>query len=64
MLSEVFNMKNSEWVQDKEDRVTALEQTLVAANLGTFVGTMEEYKDAVTNGIIKDGMIIAISAEK
>ena len=40
-------MKNSEWVQDKEDRVTALEQTLVAANLGTFVGTMEEYKDAV-----------------
>ena len=57
-------MKNSEWVQDKEDRVTALEQTLVAANLGTFIGTMEEYKDAVTNGIIKDGMIIAISAEK
>lgn len=57
-------MRNSEWVQDKEDRVTALEQTLVAANLGTFVGTMEEYKDAVTNGIIKDGMIIAISAEK
>ena len=57
-------MKNSEWVLDKEYRVTALEQTLVAANLGTFVGTMEEYKDAVTNGIIKDGMIIAISAEK
>ena len=57
-------MKNSEWVQDKEDRVTALEQTLVAANLGTFVGTMEEYKDAVTNGIIKDGMIIVISTEK
>ena len=64
MLSEVFDMKNSEWVQDKEDRVTALEQTLVAANLGTFVGTMEEYKDAVTNGIIKSGMIIAISTEK
>ena len=57
-------MKNSEWVQDKEDRVTALEQTLVAANLGTFTGTMEEYKDAVTNGIIKNGMIIAISTEK
>lgn len=57
-------MKNSEWVQDKEDRVTALEQTLVAANLGTFLGTMEEYKDAVTNGIIKDGMIIVISTEK
>ena len=57
-------MKNSEWVQDKEDRVTALEQTLVAANLGTFLGTMEEYKNAVTNGIIKSGMIIAISTEK
>ena len=57
-------MKNSEWVQDKENRVTALEQTLVAANLGTFVGTMKEYKDAVTNGIIKSGMIIAISTEK
>ena len=57
-------MKNNDWVQDKEDRVTALEQTLVAANLGTFVGTMTEYKDAVTNGIIKSGMIIAISTEK
>ena len=56
-------MKNSEWVQDKEDRVTALEQTLTAANFGTFVGTMEEYKNAVTNGIIKSGMIIAISTE-
>ena len=57
-------MKNSEWVQDKEDRVAALEQTLTVASLGTFVGTMEEYKDAVTNGIIKNGMIIAISREK
>ena len=57
-------MKNSEWVQDKEDRVTALEQTLVADNLGTFVGTMEEDKTAVTNGIIKNGTIIAISTEK
>lgn len=57
-------MKNSEWVQDKEDRVTALEQTLTAANLGTFVGTMEEYKDAVTNGFIKSGMIIVITKLK
>ena len=57
-------MKNSEWVQDKEDRVTALEQTLVADNFGTFVGTMEEYKDAVTNGIIKDGMIIVKKKKK
>ena len=57
-------MKNSEWVQDKEDIVAALEQTLTVASLGTFVGTMKEYKDAVTNGIIKNGMIIAISREK
>ena len=57
-------MKNSEWVQDKEDRVTALEQTLVAANLGTFVGTMEEYKDAVSKGIVQNGTIVAISTEK
>ena len=57
-------MKNSEWVQDKEDRVATLEQTLTVASLGTFVGTMEEYKVAVTNGIIKSGMIIAISREK
>ena len=57
-------MKNSEWVQDKEDRVTALEKTLTAANLGAFVGTMEEYKNAVKDGTIKSGMIIAISTEK
>lgn len=57
-------MKNSEWVQDKEDRVAVLEQTLTVASLGTFVGTMKEYKEAVTNGIIKNGMIIAISREK
>ena len=57
-------MENSEWVQDKEDRVTALEQTLTAANLGTFVGTMEEYQNAVANGTIKSGMIIAISTLK
>ena len=57
-------MKNSEWVQDKEDRVTALEQTLTAANLGTFVGTMEGYKDAVSKGIVQNGTIVAISTEK
>ena len=57
-------MKNSEWVQDKEDRVTALEQTLTAANLGTFVGTMEEYKDAVANGYIKSGMLIVVTKLK
>ena len=26
-------MKNSEWVQDKEDKIAELEQTLVSANL-------------------------------
>ena len=64
MLSEVFAMNTNELVQEKDDSITALEQTLAADNLGTFVGTMAEYKDAVTNGIIKSGMIIAISTEK
>lgn len=57
-------MKNSEWVQDKEDKIAELEQTLVSANLGTFVGTMEEYKDAVSKGIVQNGTIVAISTEK
>ena len=57
-------MKNSEWVQDKEDKIAELEQTLVSANLGTFVGTMEEYKDAVAKGIVQNGTIVAISTEK
>ena len=64
MHSEVFDMKNREWDQDKEDRVTAQEQKLVDANVGTFVVTMEEYKNAVKDGTIKSGMIIAISTEK
>ena len=57
-------MKNSEWVQDKEDKIAELEQTLVSANLGTFVGTMEEYKDAGSKGIVQNGTIVAISTEK
>ena len=54
-------MKNSEWVQDKEDRVSVLEQTLTASNLGTFVGTMKEYKEAVDNGIVKSGMLVVLT---
>ena len=54
-------MKNSEWVQDKEDRVSVLEQTLTASNLGTFVGTMKEYKEAVDKGIIKNGMLVVLT---
>ena len=54
-------MKNSECVQDKEDRVAVLEQTLTVASLGTFVGTMEEYKEAVDKGIIKNGMLVVLT---
>ena len=54
-------MKNSKWVQDKEDRVSVLEQTLTASNLGTFVGTMKEYKEAVDNGIVKSGMLVVLT---
>lgn len=50
-------MKNSEWVQDKEDRILKLEQALEASNLGVFVGTMEECKEALANGVIKNGML-------
>ena len=54
-------MKNSEWVQDKEDRVSVLEQTLTVSNLGTFVGTMKEYKEAVDKGIIKNGVLVVLT---
>lgn len=57
-------MKNSEWVQNKEDRVTLLEKTLTSANLGTFIGTMKEYKEALANGVIKNGTIVVVSTEK
>ena len=54
-------MKNSEWVQDKEDRVESLELIAPSISLGTFVGTMAEYNTAVLNGQINDGMLIVIT---
>ena len=54
-------MKNSEWVQDKEDRVESLELIAPSITLGTFVGTMAEYNTAVLNGQISDGMLIIIT---
>lgn len=57
-------MKNSTWVQDKENRLSKIEQKISSGNLGTFVGTMEEYEQAVADGIIKNGMLIAITKLK
>ena len=54
-------MKNSEWVQDKEDRVTVLEQKLNGANSDVFIGTMQEYKEAVSNNEIKNGMLVVLT---
>lgn len=34
-------MKNSEWVQDKENRLKKLEVAIPSVSLGSFVGTME-----------------------
>lgn len=57
-------MKNSEWVQDKEDRLRTLEVVIPSISLGTFVGTMEEYETAVANGQINSGMMIVITKLK
>lgn len=57
-------MKNSEWVQDKEDRVKNLEVVIPSISLGSFVGTMEEYNTAVLNGQINNGMLVVITKLK
>ena len=54
-------MKNSEWVQDKEDRVEKIEDVISSVKLGTFIGTMEEYNTAKLNGQINNGMFIVIT---
>ena len=54
-------MQNNEWVQDKEDRIIVLEQTLTTANLGSFiVDTMAECQEVVANGLIKNGTLIMV----
>ena len=57
-------MKNSDWVQDKEERINYLETTIPSITLGTFVGTMEEYKDALSKGQITSGMLVVITKLK
>ena len=54
-------MKNSEWVQDKEDRVTVLEQKLNSAISDVFTGTMAEYKEAVSKKEIQNGMLVVLT---
>jgi len=49
-------------VEDLEERVDYLEENGVDGGSGIdFVGTMEEYEEALANGEIEDGMFIAIT---
>ena len=61
VLGKGGNMKNSEWVQDKEDRVTVLEQKLNSAISDVFTGTMAEYKEAVSKKEIQNGMLVVLT---
>ena len=54
-------MKNSEWVQDKEDRVTALEENFNGSISDVFIGTMAEYKEAVLKKEIQNGMLVVLT---
>lgn len=57
-------MNNSDWVQDKENRLSELETIIPSSALGTFTGTMEEYENAVANGKIVTGMLVVITKLK
>ena len=54
-------MKNSKWVQDKEDRVTALEEKFNGSISDVFIGTMAEYKEAVSKKEIQNGMLVVLT---
>ena len=54
-------MKNSEWVQDKEDRVTALEENFNGSISDVFIGTMAEYKEAILKKEIQNGMLVVLT---
>lgn len=54
-------MKNSKWVQDKEDRVTALEEKFTGSISDVFTGTMAEYKEAVSKKEIQNGMLVVLT---
>lgn len=57
-------MNNSDWVQDKENRLSELETIIPSNALGTFTGTMKEYENAVANGKIVNGMLVIITKLK
>ena len=57
-------MKDSNWVKDKNERLSSLETIIPSIALGTFVGTMEEYNDALSKGQITSGTLIAITKLK
>lgn len=56
-------MTTDEWIENKESRVKVLEQTL-QENEKVYIGTMEEVKNAMENGMIKNGMLIAVTKLK
>lgn len=54
-------MKYSEWVQDKENRINHLEVNIPSITSSSFIGTMKEYEEALSNGQIEQGMLIVIT---
>ena len=54
-------MKNSKWVQDKDDRVNALEEKFTGSISDVFTGTMAEYKEAVSKKEIQNGMLVVLT---
>ena len=54
-------MKNSKWVQDKDDRVDALEEKFTGSISDVFTGTMAEYKEAVSKKEIQNGMLVVLT---
>lgn len=52
-------MEGQEWMKDKEKRMDILENISDFTNV--FVGTMMEYKQALFEGKIKNGMLVTIT---
>ena len=52
-------MDGQEWMKDKEKRMDILENNSDFTNV--FVGTMTEYKQALSEGKIKNGMLVTIT---
>ena len=54
-------MENSKWVQDKDDRVAALEEKFTGSISDVFIGTMAKYKEAVSKKEIQNGMLVVLT---